>query len=87
MDPSKNDTVIHHAEQPGPRRRSSVIEAPALPNNTLATSDDLLRKLSIAIPDLENVTNAAKAATETEHQMGVLEAATLYPKAIIYSMG
>jgi SP family general alpha glucoside:H+ symporter-like MFS transporter len=67
------------------RRRSSMVVAPALPDNTFGTDDEVLRKMSVALPDIATTTESAQTATEFEAQMTVLEGIRLYPKAIMFS--
>ena len=66
-------------------RRSSVVPAASLPANTFATDDEVLRKMSVAMPDLATTAASAQASTDFEAQMGVMEAIRLYPKAIAFS--
>ena len=54
--------------------------------DTVHFDDNVLRKMAEVIPDLEENTQAAKAATDNEHRMGLIESARLYPKAIMFSM-
>ena len=51
----------------------------------LNQKDDTLRKMSVAVPNLAELTADAKTATESEKKMGFREGARLYPKAIIFS--
>jgi hypothetical protein len=69
-----------HVEQSGGRRRSPVVDAPAPRKNTLATNDDVFRRTSVAVANFDEVVAGA------QHNMGVWEAISLYPKAVIFSM-
>ena len=88
-----------HGEMGGQdgRRRSSVMQATGVQRGSTAqearnssvlnTNDDTLRKMSLAVPNLAELTQDAKAATEAEHRMTFREGVKLYPKAIIFSFG
>lgn len=73
------------------RRRSSVISAAAVAatqkDGTLNQKDDTLRKMSVAVPNLAELTSDAKAAAQLEHKMGFREGFRLYPKAMLFSWG
>ena len=85
MDISKDRSSIRQEHTTG-ARRGSVVQTDPLPSGAVATSDDVLRRLSVAVPDFKDVNDAARAATEAEHNMGVFEAVSLYPKAVLFSM-
>jgi len=73
------------------RRRSSIVPvgttaaAGVQKDGVLNQKDDTLRKMSIAVPNLAELTADAKAATEFEHKMGFREGCKLYPKAMFFS--
>lgn len=86
MDPSKDIAAV-----------SEKAHRPAVHNTNTGTAthndnasplpDATLHKLSLTMTNIEEVIDSAKAATEAEHNMGVLEAIRLYPKAVFYSVG
>lgn len=86
MSSSKDSSHTHH-EQVSPPRRSSVTEVATLPDDKLGISDDAMRGMSVALPNLKEVIDGAKTATNTEHDMGVIEAVRSYPKAVIFALG
>ncbi|KAI1623434.1 putative maltose permease [Exophiala viscosa] len=51
-----------------------------------ALDDEVFRKMSMAIPNLNQVTGLAKEATDREHNMTHWEAVRSYPKAICFSL-
>ena len=73
------------------RRRSSVVPAGSIPaataqkDGTLNQKDETLRKMSIAIPNLAELSADAKNAAERERHMGFIEGCKLYPKAMFFS--
>ena len=73
------------------RRRSSIVPAgsfsgaPPQDGIVFNQKDETLRKMSVAVPNLAELTADAKAATEFEHKMGFREGCRLYPKAIMFS--
>lgn len=73
------------------RRRSSVVTAGAVgatqKDGVLNQKDDTLRKMSVAVPNLAELTSDAKAAAQLEHKMGFIEGFKLYPKALLFSWG
>lgn len=73
------------------RRRSSVVPAGAVGlvqnDGVLNQKDDTLRKMSVAVPNLAELTTDAKAAAQLEHKMTFREGVKLYPKAIFFSWG
>jgi MFS transporter, SP family, general alpha glucoside:H+ symporter len=77
----------------GGRRRSSVAFAGSVSGaaqqkeNVLNMQDDTLRKMSIAVPNLAELSADAKAGAESERKMGFREGARLYPKAMFFSFG
>src|SRR5450755_3369669 len=76
----------------GGRRRSSIVPArqfSAAPDaggqNVFNQKDDTLRKMSVAVPNLAELTADAKVAAESERKMGFREGFKLYPKAVLFS--
>jgi MFS transporter, SP family, general alpha glucoside:H+ symporter len=51
-----------------------------------STTDEVYSNLSAAVPDLAQLTSDAKAATQAEHTMTILEGLRLYPKAVGWSI-
>jgi SP family general alpha glucoside:H+ symporter-like MFS transporter len=60
--------------------------APSLAADTVGIDNEVLLKMSEAIPEFAEVTQNAHAATNFEHQMTFGEALRLYPKAIAISV-
>jgi len=73
----------------GARRRSSIVPAEAVsahqPSGVLNQRDDTLRKMSVAVPNLAELSADAKNASDHERRMGFREGCKLYPKAIFFS--
>jgi hypothetical protein len=75
----------------GARRRSSIARAAdvvtdgASNENVLNQKDEALRKMSLAVPNLAEITSDAKIAAELERKMTFREGLRLYPKAIMFS--
>jgi len=73
------------------RRRSSIVPAGAVAANqkdgVLNQRDDTLRKMSVAVPNLAELTADAKAGAALEHSMGFRAGLKLYPKAMLFSWG
>lgn len=73
------------------RRRSSIVPAGAVDasqkDGVLNQRDDTLRKMSVAVPNLAELTSDAKAAAQLEHKMGFRQGMKLYPKAMLFSWG
>lgn len=71
------------------RRRSSIVQSSAQEtarnDSILNTKDETLRKMSLAVPNLAEVIQDAKTATEKERHMTFREGVRLYPKAIAFS--
>lgn len=71
------------------RRRSSIVPAGAVAATQKAgvfnQKDDTLRKMSVAIPNLAELSADASAAAAHERKMGFREGCRLYPKAIFFS--
>jgi len=71
------------------RRRSSIVPA-GLVGATQGEAvfnqkDETLRKMSVAVPNLAELSADAKAAADLETSMGFRQGAKLYPKAMMYS--
>ena len=77
----------------GDRRRSSVVPAGSVSaaagqaDNVLNQKDETFRKMSVAVPNLAELTTDAKTAADTEKRMGFREGVRLYPMAIFFSFG
>ena len=76
----------------GARRRSSIVPAGSISagmqsGNVLNQKDETLRKMSVAVPNLAELSADAKTAAESERQMGFREGVKLYPLAIFFSFG
>lgn len=73
------------------RRRSSIVPAGAIgasqKDGILNQRDDTLRKMSVAVPNLAELTSDAKNAAKLETTMGLREGLRLYPKALFFSWG
>jgi MFS transporter, SP family, general alpha glucoside:H+ symporter len=67
------------------RRKSSVV-AVDHHDEVLRVDDDMIRKLSVAVPDIATLNHDAKEATDREHNMTIRDAVKLYPKAIMFSV-
>ena len=76
----------------GGRRRSSIVPAGSISGasqagNVLNQKDETLRKMSVAVPNLAELSADAKNAAESERKMGFREGAKLYPMAMFFSFG
>lgn len=88
-------SVSHYASNVGAptfdtsRRRSSIVPAGAVnaqqEEAVFNQKDETLRKMSVAVPNLAELSADAKAAADLEHRMGFREGCRLYPKAILFS--
>ena len=91
-------SVSHYANEIDPagapeygRRRSSVmparndITASSQKTGVLNQKDDTFRKMSVAVPNLAELSADAKEAAQRERNMGFLEGCRLYPKAMFFS--
>ena len=72
------------------QRRSSVVPARTYSKATqrdgvLNQRDDTFRKMSVAVPNLAELTADASAAADKERNMGFVEGCKLYPKAMFFS--
>lgn len=76
---------VERLDEKSDRRRSSIVSVSPVADNVATLGDDVLRRMSMAIPNLEQVTAQAREATEMEHRMGFWETVRLYRKAIGYS--
>lgn len=66
--------------------RHSEVQAVAPDTNILHPEDSVVRKASIAIPHFASLSTEAQDATSKEHQMSLLQALKLYPKAVGWSI-
>jgi MFS transporter, SP family, general alpha glucoside:H+ symporter len=77
----------------GERRRSSIAPAgsfsagDAQKSGVLNQRDETLRKMSVAVPNLAELSADAKVAADSERKMGFMEGVKLYPLAIFFSFG
>jgi len=73
----------------GQRRMSSVVQAKTTgaERGVYMQNDENLRKMSLAVPNLAEITKDASAAAENERTMSFREGVRLYPKAIFFSFG
>lgn len=78
----------------GGRRRSSVAFAGSISGaagqqgeNVLNMQDETLRKMSVAVPNLAELSTDARAGAESERKMSFREGVRLYPKAMFFSFG
>jgi SP family general alpha glucoside:H+ symporter-like MFS transporter len=77
----------------GGRRRSSVAIAGSVPGaaqqneNVLNMQDETLRKMSVAVPNLAELSTDARNGAESERRMTFREGVRLYPKAMFFSFG
>lgn len=72
----------------GARRRSSIALASLATSQkegVLNQKDETLRKMSVAVPNLAELTSDAKNAAGRERRMGFIEGCRLYPKAMFFS--
>jgi MFS transporter, SP family, general alpha glucoside:H+ symporter len=89
----ESNTLNPTGYDPNARRRSSIAPARGLSSTTPGTEgqfvfnqkDDTLRKMSVAVPNLAELTADARVAAEMERKMGFREGFKLYPKAVIFS--
>lgn len=83
----------------GARRGSALVPAgstrasvsgyddPGRQNSVLNQRDDTFRKMSIAVPNLAELTQDAKAGADFEKNMGFKESIRLYPMGAFFSLG
>ncbi|MCJ1230228.1 hypothetical protein MMC12_006900 [Toensbergia leucococca] len=76
--------VTYEEDHERSRRKSSVVHAERI-DNVINANDEVYRRMSVAIPNLAELTSEAKNATESEHDMTFLEGIRLYPKAVGWS--
>ena len=78
-----------HVEDAGDKdgngRRSSIVQTTEIDTNIAALDDEVFRRMSVALPNLDEVTKQAKDATDMEHDMTAWESVKPYPKAVLYS--
>jgi len=71
------------------RRRSSIVPAGVVGATqgeaVFNQKDETFRKMSVAVPNLAELSADAKAAADLETSMGFREGAKLYPKAMMFS--
>jgi len=77
----------------GARRRSSIVPVGSVSmgggqkEGVFNQKDETLRKMSVAVPNLAELTADAKVAAESERTMPLRVAVKLYPKAMFFSFG
>lgn len=76
------------------RRRSSIVPAHAVAGmgeqrngSVLNQRDDTFRKMSVAVPNLAELSQDAKAGADSEKNMGFRASARLYPMGVFFSFG
>jgi MFS transporter, SP family, general alpha glucoside:H+ symporter len=69
-----------------PRRESRRESRRVSDVNALKPTDTVFRKMSVVNPDMPNIINEAKDATDTEKSMSILQAFRTYSKAVMFSM-
>ena len=91
-------SVSNYAENMGApsydtsRRKSSIVPAGSISagmqsGNVLNQKDETFRKMSVAVPNLAELSADASAAAESERKMGFRQGVKLYPLAIFFSFG
>jgi MFS transporter, SP family, general alpha glucoside:H+ symporter len=81
----------NNSQYDGARRRSSIVPvgsvsaAASQGAGVFNQKDETLRKMSVAVPNLAELTSDAKAGTAFEHNMTFREGVRLYPKAMFFS--
>ena len=74
---------------PSTHRRSSVVPAGSIgraqSEGILNQKDDTFRKMSVAVPNLAELTADASNAAEAERTMSFVQGVKLYPKAMFFS--
>lgn len=76
----------------GARRKSSIVPAGSISagmqaGNVLNQKDETFRKMSVAVPNLAELSADARAGAESERKMGFRQGVKLYPLAIFFSFG
>lgn len=77
----------------GARRGSKIVPAGSVSSvagqkeGVLNQRDETFRKMSVAVPNLGELTADASSAAEKERNMGFLEGCRLYPMAMFFSFG
>ena len=75
----------------GARRRSSIVPVGSVSAATnqgegvFNQKDETLRKMSVAVPNLAELTSDAQAGMNFEHKMSFRDGVRLYPKAMFFS--
>lgn len=81
----KTEMIVDHLENENDHE-ISISKTKTIGDGTVATNDEVLRNLSMAVPQLGTMSEEAKLAIDVEHKMGVVQAIRAYPKAVFYSM-
>ena len=99
---ARHMSVSHYAENvgnpnattfDGARRRSSIAPAGSISgaasqkDGVLNQKDETFRKMSVAVPNLVELTADAKAGADNEKRMGFRESIRLYPLGAFFSFG
>ena len=88
----RKSSVDHYAmgkAEAGQRRGSTLVQAEATGAQlgVYTQNDENFRKMSMAVPNLAEITKDASTAAENERTMSFREGVRLYPKAIFFSFG
>ncbi|KAJ9610793.1 hypothetical protein H2200_005570 [Cladophialophora chaetospira] len=93
MSVSNYATNVNAGYADGARRRSSIAPvgsvsaAPPQAEGVLNQRDDTFRKMSVAVPNLVELSADAKAGADHEKNMGFRESIKLYPMGAFFSFG
>ncbi|ERF71410.1 hypothetical protein EPUS_07438 [Endocarpon pusillum Z07020] len=68
------------------RCRSSVVDIARPDDGVLRINDEAIRRMSVANPDIRNINQEARNATENEQNMTPRQDLKLYPKAVLFSI-
>lgn len=68
------------------RRRSSVVDVARPADGVLRVHDEAIRRMSVANPDIPDIHQEARNATENEQNMTLRQALKLYPRAVFFSI-
>lgn len=80
----KSSAVVSYANvEPG--RKSSLVHVDK--GYGVSQNDETFRRLSLAVPNLAEITSDAKTAATKEKAMTFRKAVAMYPKAIFFSFG
>lgn len=88
---AQNVSTPSTAQYDGARRRSSIVPVGGVSSaanqgeGVFNQKDETLRKMSVAVPNLAELTADAQAGMKFEHKMTFREGVRLYPKAMFFS--